>query len=158
MSDYVLQHYGIKGQKWGVRRFQNEDGTRTEAGRKRYNLKEKAKNYGQHHRDVTLKRRERDRYAKEIAKKDSRNARAEASAFLANVFQDERMAAVANYQHEEIRRDAKEKADRMIAKKYGDKALKDVRKRDVARGAEFIAGFSGLMAASIYAMDRSTRR
>ena len=31
-----LYHYGIKGQKWGVRRFQNEDGTLTAAGKKRY--------------------------------------------------------------------------------------------------------------------------
>lgn len=29
-----LFHYGIKGQKWGVRRFQNEDGTYTELGKK----------------------------------------------------------------------------------------------------------------------------
>ena len=33
--DYVLKHHGIKGQKWGVRRFQNEDGTRTAAGKKK---------------------------------------------------------------------------------------------------------------------------
>ena len=32
-----LKHYGIKGQKWGVRRYQNEDGTLTEAGKARYN-------------------------------------------------------------------------------------------------------------------------
>lgn len=31
-----LAHHGIKGQKWGVRRFQNEDGSLTEEGRKRY--------------------------------------------------------------------------------------------------------------------------
>lgn len=32
---YSLQHHGIKGQRWGVRRFQNRDGTRTAAGRRR---------------------------------------------------------------------------------------------------------------------------
>ena len=31
-----LYHYGIKGQKWGVRRFQNEDGSLTNAGKVRY--------------------------------------------------------------------------------------------------------------------------
>lgn len=31
-----LQHWGIEGMKWGVRRYQNKDGTLTEAGKKRY--------------------------------------------------------------------------------------------------------------------------
>jgi hypothetical protein len=31
-----LYHYGKKGQRWGVRRYQNKDGTLTEAGKKRY--------------------------------------------------------------------------------------------------------------------------
>lgn len=30
-----LRHHGIKGQKWGVRRFQNEDGSYTSEGRRR---------------------------------------------------------------------------------------------------------------------------
>lgn len=32
-----LQHHGIKGMKWGVRRFENKDGSLTPAGKKRYN-------------------------------------------------------------------------------------------------------------------------
>ena len=34
MRDYIY-HHGIKGQKWGIRRFQNKDGSLTPAGRKR---------------------------------------------------------------------------------------------------------------------------
>lgn len=33
-----LQHHGIKGQKWGVRRFQNADGSLTAEGKKRYSV------------------------------------------------------------------------------------------------------------------------
>ena len=35
-----LVHHGIKGQKWGRRRYQNNDGSLTPAGRERYGSKE----------------------------------------------------------------------------------------------------------------------
>ena len=36
MNADELKHYGIKGMKWGVRRFQNSDGSLTADGKKRY--------------------------------------------------------------------------------------------------------------------------
>lgn len=34
--EYELYHHGIKGMKWGVRRYQNKTGGLTSAGKKRY--------------------------------------------------------------------------------------------------------------------------
>lgn len=42
MDNNELQHWGVRGMRWGIRRYQNKDGTLTTAGKKRYN-KELAK-------------------------------------------------------------------------------------------------------------------
>ena len=52
-----LQHWGIKGMKWGVRRYQNSDGTLTKAGQKRYQ-----------NADGTLTKAGQKKYNKEVAK------------------------------------------------------------------------------------------
>lgn len=66
--DYVLYHSGIKGMHWGIRRYQNKDGSLTPAGRKRY-AAEAAKLRA---REKELKGREKT--AAKVAKLDAKKA------------------------------------------------------------------------------------
>ena len=74
--DSELAHHGIKGQKWGVRRFQNEDGTLTDKGLLRYRIKE---NRRQLRKDAVKREFMRDR------RNNKREKRKEASLAVAGV-------------------------------------------------------------------------
>ena len=50
-DDLVLYHHGIKGQRWGVRRYRNEDGSLTAKGKKRY-LKKYEKAFAKYDKDL----------------------------------------------------------------------------------------------------------
>lgn len=62
---YELYHHGIKGQKWGVRRYRNEDGSLTVAGKQRERLRRNVKRNRPYTDDIndivkTLSKKERD--------------------------------------------------------------------------------------------------
>lgn len=50
-----LYHWGIKGQKWGVRRYQKKDGTYTAAGKKRYSKSYEAEAKGMSDQELRSK-------------------------------------------------------------------------------------------------------
>lgn len=67
-KDDTLQHHGVKGQKWGIRRYQNPDGSLTAAGKLRYKGAVWKKNliYNQLGEDVTLKQTDRKDRSKDF--------------------------------------------------------------------------------------------
>jgi flavin-dependent dehydrogenase len=73
LTNYI-KHHGIKGQKWGVRRFQKEDGSLTPAGEKRYTLKntrfsESVSINGEVFRVYGLNKKKNKKYVDDIAKR-----------------------------------------------------------------------------------------
>lgn len=71
-----LAHHGIKGQKWGIRNYQNPDGTLTNKGRKRYGVGKPRSKASELKKSVSetvksiKKRKEEKKAAEEQASKD----------------------------------------------------------------------------------------
>lgn len=57
-----LYHFGIKGMRWGIRRYQNDDGSLTPAGKKRYSNVEAIKSKKMGEKLYVAERRNKDPY------------------------------------------------------------------------------------------------
>lgn len=82
----VLIHYGISGQKWGLRRFQNEDRTLTEEGKARYSKegREERKAQKQKVREEKAAAKAQRKAEKEAAKPESARWKASEAGFLSD--------------------------------------------------------------------------
>ena len=70
--DDVLIHYGILGMKWGVRRYQNKDGTLTSAGKKRYSNNDNIKEAPQKNTEEPKKKSVKDMSDEELRREINR--------------------------------------------------------------------------------------
>ena len=64
-----LYHHGIIGMKWGRRRYQNEDGTRTAAGKKRDRMNGRNERAEEYEKTRTAKKKGIDRFSNEDLRK-----------------------------------------------------------------------------------------
>jgi len=165
---HELYHHGIKNMKWGVRRYQNEDGTLTPEGRARYGLsEERARDFD----SVNVSRKANLAVSTDYQNASkAANAASQAASRGGNIA--DRAAArerakakakidLSNQSDDEIR----QKVNRMnLERQYKDLATQDVGAgkqyvgdilRDVG-DAVSIAGSIATIAATIYMMKRTT--
>lgn len=130
MDELYLQHHGIIGQKWGIRRYQNYDGTYTQQGMQRYRAAENA------YKDA----KETNRMAKALAK---RNGFSVDPKVLAEASSDERKKKTA---YDKAYRDLKIAKQRDKGKRLYEKGdsieLTDYKRRKVNRILKGIASLS----------------
>lgn len=151
-GSYILYHSGIKGMKWGIRRFQNEDGSLTEAGKKRYaKLSAKIDRQEQKIKKLELKREKQAISVKPKAEKYLRKAGRNttiAEGFGIRLPYQRRFnrwrAKVNTGKYEKALGKVKEteaKIDRAKAfiNKY-DRKMSKINPKHVSRGYDFVAG------------------
>ena len=123
-----LYHHGIKGQKWGIRKYQNEDGSLTEAGKKRYGVeniktKEEIDKMTGHEKRAAF-RKER----KGLARRESDNF-----SFLEKQVLNRQYDSDGNSQYvNNTGYIAKRRADKALAQKYGNKTIRQVKAENAA--------------------------
>ena len=84
-TDYIY-HWGIKGQRWGIRRYQNEDGSLTPAGKKRYSpTEEDERLYGKKGAQRIADSRNNGSTHKKARSKENRRQLLQGTAVLAGI-------------------------------------------------------------------------
>ena len=171
ISEEYLAHHGILGQKWGIRRFQNKDGSLTNAGKSRY---QKGKQYSKEINDLSNKERQRlqksstkyqkaQKEAKRIQEKYGLDAD-DGGGGNTNAYDEETLRR-ARTRYWNLAEDmaaldeafydrGKKYAQEQIQKKYGDTAMSDIAHYERTNAYIGAVGLIGLLGAYTFAATR----
>lgn len=124
-NDTYLAHHGIKGQKWGIRRYQNADGSLTAEGRKRKGLGAPRRSLKEHLADRKAAQEKTPEQAKEELKEYLRKHPKKLPKYGNMLTRAEAQEVINNIQF--------------------DRQLKDIRKQEIDRGFETIRNVTNTM-------------
>lgn len=164
-----LAHYGIPHMKWGDRRFQNEDGTLTEAGRQRYlkgDLDEKSKDNASKAIEIERKQiqdREHERLRKSSKKYKELSDKIDAIDKYANTDEDDEAyyeRKIRSNDRDELdskfREKAHQKSIEEITKKYGEQSIKDIQNYNTKKARKYAQVFAAVSVAAVSALTAFT--
>ena len=141
--DSVIEHHGIKGQKWGVRRYQNPDGTLTPLGREKFAKVASSR----------VKKRLMTRTARRIAKRSAKTASKTARSFESAAIQQRTKAEKSTDPNKAFSYREKAKHNFKTANawkkqaKYAQRYLSDLDSGKKKAGIDFITASSWKIAA-----------
>lgn len=122
-----LYHHGTKGMKWGIRRYQNKDGSLTAAGKKRRSLAETIRDYRTNKkRKASLEKARQTKAANKKAAEDRAKALAKGKIKAKNMTDAELKAKIARMELEKNYHELVSKTDKSVSargKRFVDKLL-----------------------------------
>lgn len=150
-ENYYIAHWGIKGQKWGIRRFRNYDDTLTEAGKRRYGdggskAIKKAEKERQRRAQILADPTKLYKHRNEFTKNEIETAMArfDTAAQLKEVARKERADRRANFERVVLGGTKEERLEKKLAKeKFKTQMVKEEAEQDKAKAGvakdEYIA-------------------
>lgn len=139
--DYELYHHGTKGMKWGVRRYQNKDGSLTPAGIKRYNREvQKLKD-----RESSIKAKEKaKKYQDKLDKKKSELDEREAALKGKPVSKSATKSTASKQSNTKSIKDMSDAELRAVVNRLQlERQYRDLTPQQVSKGKKFVDSFVG---------------
>lgn len=130
-------HHGIKGQRWGVRRYQNADGSLTSAGQKRYDRDVRENNAKKKENRINIDGPDPQRWAKEDLNRSTQVVKTSNNLIkeLQKVEQSTRKPLdLSNMSDKELR----ERINRQLLEKQYNQMFADISPSKVSKGRETV--------------------